>query len=174
MATRDRTMVLAAVAALIASIAFGSVDPTKKASPVFGVTLPASYRDWRVISVAHEAGSLNDIRVILGNDIAVDTFRRGKRPFADGAIIARLAWKYVPSAQNNAIFDQTQSFVAGDPTNVQIERKDAKRFASTSGWGYGQFEGGKPNQSDALIRTCHACHVRLPASDDLIFTRYAR
>jgi hypothetical protein len=33
-------------------------------------------------------------------------------------MIARLAYKYVPPAQNNAIFGQQQSFVAGDPTNV--------------------------------------------------------
>ena len=60
------------------------------ASAVFGVELPAGYRSWQVISVAHEAGSLNDIRAILGNDIAAKAFRDGTRPFPDGAIIARL------------------------------------------------------------------------------------
>ena len=58
-----------------------------------------------VISVAHEAGKLNDLRAILGNDIAMKAFRDGTRPFPDGTIMARLAWEYVPSVENNAIFD---------------------------------------------------------------------
>src|ERR1700733_5291569 len=74
------------------------------ASPIFGVELPAGYRDWQVISVAHEAGNNNDIRAILGNDIAVKAFRNSVRPFPDGTIVARLAYEYVVSEQNNAIF----------------------------------------------------------------------
>jgi hypothetical protein len=33
-----------------------------QAAPIFGVKIPPGYRDWRLISVAHEAGSLNDLR----------------------------------------------------------------------------------------------------------------
>ena len=144
------------------------------ASPVFGVTLPPGYRDWPFVSIAHEAGDKQDIRVILGNDIAMQAFRDGTRPFPDGAIIARLAYNYEVSAQNNAVFGREQSFVAGDPTNVQIEIKDSKRFASTGGWGYGQFEEGKANPSEKLANSCFACHNKLPAAADLIFTRYSR
>ena len=36
-------------------------------SPIFGVKIPPGYRDWRLISVAHEEGNLNDPRAILGN-----------------------------------------------------------------------------------------------------------
>jgi hypothetical protein len=97
------------------------------------------------VSIAHEAGAKPDIRVILANDIAMQAFREGTLPFPDGAIIARLAYTYEASAQNNAVFGREQSFVAGEPTNVQIEVKDSRRFASTGGWGYGQFEDGKPN-----------------------------
>lgn len=134
---------------------------------MFGVKLPDGYRDWRVISVAHEAGNLNDIRVMLGNDVAIKAYRSGIRPFPDGTKIARLAYKYVSSAQNNAVFGQSQSFVAGDPTNVQISVKDSRRFPSTGGWGYGQFEAGKPNPSEALMQTCFACHARLDAASVL-------
>src|SRR5215471_18353132 len=61
-----------------------------------GVTIPAGYRDWTLISVAHEEGSLNDLRAILGNDIAIKAYREGKLPFPDGTIITRLAWSYDP------------------------------------------------------------------------------
>jgi hypothetical protein len=155
-----------------ASTAADSVDDSTSA--VFGVKLPAGYRDWQLVSVAHEAGDLNDIRAILGNDVAVRAFRDGTRPFPDGAIIARLAWQYVPSAENNAAFGQAQSFVAGTATNVQISVKDSQRYAGTGGWGYGQFKDGKPNLGEALLNTCAPCHARAPAANDFVFTRYAQ
>ena len=94
-----------------------------------------------MVRVAHEAGNLNDIRAILGNDIAMKAYRDGTRPF-DGTIIARLAWKYLPSEENNAAFGQAQSFVAGNPKNVQIDVNYLGKYAATGGWGFGQFEGG--------------------------------
>jgi hypothetical protein len=155
----------------LAPMGAGSTDDARSA--VFGVTLPTGYRDWRLISVAQEAGSLNDIRAILGNDSAVRAFRDGTRPFPDGAIIARLAWQHVPSAANNAIFGQAQSFVPGAATNVQISIKDSRRYAETGGWGYGQFEDGKPNRSEALLGSCAPCHARAPQFNDFVFTHYA-
>lgn len=62
---------------------------------------PAGCRDWKLVSVAHEEGNLNDLRAVLGNDIAIKAYRERKLPFPDGSIIARLAWKYVPSEENN-------------------------------------------------------------------------
>src|SRR5947209_2323110 len=67
----------------------------KEAAPIFGVKIPAGYRDWRLISVAHEEGNLNDLRAILGNDVAIKASRQGKLPFPDGTIIARLAGLYL-------------------------------------------------------------------------------
>jgi cytochrome P460 len=68
-------------------------------SPIYVTEIPPGYRDWRLISVAHEEGTLNDIRAILGNDIAIKAYREGTLPFPDGAIIARIAWSYVPSEE---------------------------------------------------------------------------
>lgn len=142
-------------------------------SPVYGVTLPEGYRNWHFISVAHEAGKLNDIRAVFGNDIAAKTFRDGTRPFPDGAVILRMAWAYTASKENDAVFPEPQSFVAGQPTNIQVEVKDSKRYASTSGWGYGQFENGKPNASVALINSCSGCHAKANSAYDHVFTSYA-
>ena len=44
--------------------------------------------------MAHEENELNDIRAILGNDVAIKSYREGKLPFPEGTIIARIAWKY--------------------------------------------------------------------------------
>lgn len=142
-------------------------------SPVYGVSLPEGYRDWRVVTVAHEAGKNNDIRAVLGNDVAYEAFRDGKRPFPDGSVIARLAYVYKSSPENDAVFPAPQSFIAGDPTNVQISVKDSKRFPDTAGWGYGQFEKGIANPSEKLLNSCFACHQKLDASKDFVFSHYS-
>jgi hypothetical protein len=38
----------------------------QEAAPIFVKKIPTGYRDWRVVSVAHEAGDLNDIRAVQG------------------------------------------------------------------------------------------------------------
>lgn len=135
------------------------------------VALPPGYRDWRVVSVAHEEGNQNDLRAILGNDIAIKAYREGKLPFPDGAIIARLAWRYTPSEENNKVFGRAQSFIAGAPTNVQFMVKDSTKYASTGGWGFAQFNDGKPVEKSALSG-CYGCHVPVQARD-FVFTRYS-
>ena len=151
--------------------------PEDQRSPVYGVKLPKDYRDWTLISVAHEAGRNNDIRAILGNDIAVKAFRAGKRPFPDGSVIVRLAWQYQSSSRNDTVFPAPQSFIAGPPTNVQVSVKDSKRYAASGGWGYGQFENGMANQDRMLTQSCFGCHVKLDALEknaDLVFTAYSQ
>jgi len=155
----------------IAYIGLTSARADGETAPAFGETLPPGYRDWRLISVAHEEGKLNDIRAILGNDIATKTYRDGTFPFPDGAIIARLAWNYVSSEENNKAFGGHQSFVAGTPTNVQFMIKDSAKYASTGGWGFAQFNDGKPVEV-ARLSNCFSCHVPVK-SRDFVFTQYA-
>jgi hypothetical protein len=146
-------------------------------APIYGVKLPRDYRDWTLISVAQENGKNNDIRAILGNEVAVKAFRAGLRPFPDGAIIVRLAWRYESSPRNDAVFPAPQSFVAGPPTNVQVSVKDSKRYADSNGWGYGQFEDGIPNMDEGVTQSCFACHQKLEKLEpgaDLVFTHYSR
>ncbi len=88
---------VAALATVIAYMvpAFGQAD--ENSAPVFLTKIPPGYRDWRLISVAHEAGNLHSYSAVLGNDIAIKAYREGKLPFPDGAIIAGLHYRYVPS-----------------------------------------------------------------------------
>jgi hypothetical protein len=163
-----------AVVALTGAVVYIAHAPghaEAEASPIFGIKIPAGYRDWRLISVAHEEGNLNDLRALLGNDLAIKAYREGTLPFPDGTIIARLAWNYVSSQENNKVFGRSQSFVAGSATNVQFMVKDSKKYAATGGWGFAQFKDGKP-ADEALLKTCFPCHV--PVKDrDFVFTRYA-
>jgi hypothetical protein len=171
---RQIVFVLAAVATLAGVVAFAALAAEhgdEEAVPIFGIKIPGGYRDWKLISVAHEEGDLNDLRAILGNDVAIKAYREGKLPFPDGTIIARLAWSYDPSEENNKVFGRSQSFVAGSATNVQFMVKDSKKYAATGGWGFAQFKDGKP-ADEAVHKTCFACHQ--PVKDrDFVFTRYA-
>jgi hypothetical protein len=139
---------------------------------IYNIKVPDGYRDWKLISVAHEEGPLNDIRAVLGNDVAIEAYRKGTGPFPDGAIIARLAWEYVSSDENNKAFRRRQSFVAGHPKNNQFMVKDAKKYALTGGWGFAQFNDGE-SVNVAVHATCFSCHQPVQGRD-FVFTQYAR
>jgi hypothetical protein len=144
-----------------------------EAAPIFGIKIPPGYREWQLISVAHEEGKLNDLRAILGNDVAIKAARDAALPYPDGTIIARLAWSYDPLPESEAAFGRPQSFVAGAPKNgVQFMVKDSTKYASTGGWGYAQFDDGKP-ASEAVHDACFACHA-IVKGRDFVFNRYAR
>ena len=172
---RPIVSVLAAIGALAGVVAYmapASGQADGEADPVFGIKIPPGYRDWRLITVAHEEGTLNDLRAILGNDVAINAFRDKTLPYPDGTIIARLAWSYDPLAESEKAFGRLQSFVAGPPKNgVQFMVKDSKKYAATGGWGYAQFDDGKPT-SEAMQKTCFPCHETVKARD-FVFSRYA-
>ncbi|MGA6937956.1 MAG: cytochrome P460 family protein [Pseudolabrys sp.] len=158
----------------------GQPQTESNASPIYGITIPDGYRDWRLISVNHLAGAggkLKQVRAQLGNDIAIKAFREGKLPFPDGTVIAALHWNEASSEENNKVLDigfpgvGLQSSVAQSAENVQFMVKDSKKYAETGGWGFADFKNGKPGNED-LHKTCFACHQ--PAKDrDYVFTRYA-
>jgi Cytochrome P460 len=123
------------------------------ASPIYGVTIPAGYRDWSVISVGRltdTGGKVHQLRAQLGNDVAIKVYRERKLPFPDGAIIAALHWTEISSEDNDKVLAigfpgaGLQSFVAGPIENIQFMVKDSKKYAATSGWGFADFRNGKP------------------------------
>ncbi len=174
---------LVAVAALFGAVAYmapASGQADGQASPIYGVTIPPGYRDWRLISVKRLTGAegkLKQLRAELGNDIAIKAYRDGTLPFPDGAIIAALHWNEASSdADNKALAEGFPGLgleltFAGSAVNVQFMVKDSKKYAASGGWGFADFTNGKPG-SEALHAKCFPCH--LPGKDrDYVFTRYA-
>ena len=113
----------------------GQPHAESNGSPIYGVTIPAGYRDWRLISVKQltgEGGKLKQLRAQLGNDIAITAFREGKLPFPDGAIVAALHWNEVSSDADNKVLASgfpgagLESVFAGSAVNVQFMVKDSK------------------------------------------------
>jgi hypothetical protein len=172
---RRFTFFLVAVATMAGLVAYMAPAPGQAdgqpAAP-FVTEIPQGYREWRWISSAHEAGNLNSLGAVLGNDVAISAYREGKLPFPDGTIIAALHYSNVPSEENNKVFGQAQSFVPGPATNIQFMVKDSTKYAATGGWGFATFVDGKPADA-ASMKSCFPCHEKAKASD-LVFTHYAR
>jgi hypothetical protein len=171
-------LAVVSVAGIVAHRAHASGQSDGDSSPIYGVKIPAGYRDWQLIAVKqlHFASKGEQLRAQLGNDIAIKAFKEGTLPFPDGAIVAAIHWTRVPSEDNNKVLDGpfsgTQSFVIGSRVNVQFMVKDSKKYAATGGWGFADFTDGEPG-NQTLHETCFPCHG--PAKDhDYVFTRYAR
>lgn len=141
-------------------------QPAKEASPIYGVTIPDGYRKWQFIAPAEEAAPLDELRAVVGNDIAVRAYENKTLPFPDGSILVKLAWKRVQSSE----FEPAS--VPGMPTTVQVMVKDSKKYPDSHGWGFGRFIDGKP-VDEAQHQTCLACHEANVKNHDYVFTRYA-
>jgi hypothetical protein len=173
-------LLLIGVVTLAGAVTFmvaASGQADEEAAPIYGVKMPANYREWKLIAVDNllVPGKTDQLRAQLGNDLAIKAFKEGKIPYPDGAMIAAIHWTRVRSEDNNNVlagpFPGAQSFVVGSPVNVQFMVKDSKKYAATGGWGFADFKGGKPGDK-ALHETCFPCHA--PAKDrDYVFTHYA-
>ena len=119
-------LAVATLAGIVAHIPHASAQSDVNSSPIYGVKIPAGYRDWKVIAVDNllVPGKTDQVRAQLGNDIAIKAFEEGKIPFPDGSIIAAIHWNRVPSEFNNKVlageFPGAQSFVVGSRMNVQF------------------------------------------------------
>ncbi len=149
-----------------ASQSAGSATPPENASPIYGVTIPEGYRDWKFIAPAQEAPPLDELRAVLGNDIAIEAYKKGTLPFPDGSILVKLAYKRKQSTEF------APATVPGAPTTVQVMVKDSKKYPDSHGWGFGRFVDGKPVDL-AQHETCLSCHVGNVRDHDYVFTRYA-
>jgi pimeloyl-ACP methyl ester carboxylesterase len=84
------------------------------ASPIYGVTIPTGYRDWKLIAVNQlKTDKLDQLRAQLGNEIAIKAFKEGTIPFPDGTVIAAIHWHRVPSEDNDKVLSGVKHF-AGD------------------------------------------------------------
>ena len=154
-------------AVLLACLAGACGEGTaSEASPFFGVTTPPGYRQWQLIAPALEAAPLDELRVVLGNGLAVAAYRKKALPFPDGTILVKLAWKRFPSPEF------APASIPGPATTVQVMVKNARKYAGTGGWGFGRFVNGKA-VDEAQHRTCFPCHEAKAKGHDFVFTRFA-
>jgi len=161
-----RKIVLSCIALLMAS---GAAVAVEKPVAPNGIAMYADYLSWKVIAPSYREDK-GQIRIITGNDIAVEALRAGKKPLPDGSVLAKVAWK----AEKNPSFP-----VATEPTvfaQVEFMVKDAAKYKATGGWGFARFVGSelKPYGKDAgFVGECFACHT--PVKDnDYLFTKIVK
>lgn len=134
-----------------------------------GITIPEDYKDWRLIASSYRTDN-NTMRVILGNDTAINAARSGRtNPWPDGAVLAKIVWK------NIAHEKWPSAVVPGDFVHAEFMVKDSKKYKETGGWGFARWVGmdEKPYGKDAgFVKECFGCHT--PVKDnDYVFTKPA-
>jgi hypothetical protein len=127
-----------------------------------GIAFPAGYQNWRVISISHRVDN-HTMRVIYGNDVAVEAARRGQtNPWPDGSVLGKVVWKEMAkSSWPTAI--APDAFV-----HAEFMFRDTVKYAENgTGWGWARWVGmdQKPHGSDANVAAeCIACHT--PVKDN--------
>jgi len=156
---------LLALALLGTTTAAVAVD-TKVPVATNGIRLFEGYENWQAIAPSYRPDKKH-LRLILGNDLAVQSYRAGTRPFADGAVLAKVAW----TVQKHPRFPTAvmpDAFV-----QVEFMVKDSVKYKATGGWGFARFVGKdlQPYGKDAgFVQECFGCHMPMGGSNDYLFT----
>lgn len=120
--------------------------------------------DWKLITVT-DRGDNNTFRFVLGNPVAMQAIAAGRiSPWPDGTKFAKIAWKQQAGLDGIV---RPGAFV-----QIELMVKDAQRFKSTDGWGWGRWLGHdlRPYGNDArFTNECTGCHLPV-RGDDYVYT----
>lgn len=159
----DKDMVFTNPGQLPAAAAFADVDAAPN-----GIEFPEEILDWRVIGIANVAGDTPTLRVIVGNDIAVDAARAGQtNPWPDGSVISHYVW----AAGENE--DSANTVAPGDFVRFTYMVRDEEEFAADNNWAFATWAGADlaaPTDPE-FDRACVNCHTDTVADNDMVFTR---
>jgi hypothetical protein len=155
------------VFSIIADLPSSTVIAGADAAPN-DIELPPDILGWRVVSVAsREADASPTIRVIVGNDIAVEAARSGEtNPWPDGSMLAHYVW----TAGENPIAADTVNPVAFSGFTLMV--KDSVEFAADGGWAFGAWNGAElaPPTDTNFDQACIDCHTDNVSDNDFVFT----
>ena len=161
-----KKIMLLIVISLIAPVLISAAD-----TPVApnGIAYYPEYLAWKVIAPSYREDK-NHIRIITGNETAIDALHAGKNPLPDGSVLAKTAWK----AEKHPSFPDAT--VPGAFVQVEFMVKDAKKYKDTGGWGFARFVGNelKPYGKDTgFVNECFQCHMPV-ANNDYLFTNIVK
>jgi cytochrome P460 len=139
-----------------------------------GVQFPNGFRDWFVVNSMTAGkdspvfGHVDGMHIIHVNAKGLPTLQKGGSfPYPDGTIFADDVHEF--SVKDSASVEGAKKFVT-------VMVKDAKKYASTGGWGFQVWVGGdpsKPQIPDAAhaITACFVCHTPQKVQD-YVFSTY--
>ena len=158
---------------LVVSVILTAQDKsTAKVPDGLAVSDFKGYEQWQAIAPSYTD---HGTKVIVGNPIMMKAYSDGipanGQPVPDGAMMAKIEW--TQKKDTDSPYDVT---VPDTLKSLSFMVKDSKRFASTGGWGWAQFDYEAPSKSLKPVGTGTACgyecHLRVKARD-LVFTHYA-
>lgn len=132
------------------------------------VPFPTGLRDWFLVNsmiVTKDSPIFDQIggmHIIYVNAEGLPTLKKGgPLPYPDGTIFADDVHEF--SVKEG-------SYVEGNKKAVAVMVKNAKKYASTGGWGFQVWAGGdisKPLVSDTAhaVQACFVCHTPQKAQD---------
>ncbi len=139
----------------------GGMAPATGVQPApNGLTFFPDYKNWRPVSTTERFDN-GTLRIILGNDIAIQAIAANAiHPWPDGSTFAKVTFKQQA--------DATGIIATGQFVQVEFMTKDAVKYASTEGWGFGRWRGDdhKPYGKNAnFTMECTSCHRPMHAND---------
>jgi hypothetical protein len=69
---------LVGAATLAGVIALTAPAANQEGAATYVTSIPPGYRDWKLVSVAHEEGNFHSFSAVLGNDLAIQAYREGR------------------------------------------------------------------------------------------------
>lgn len=164
--------ILAASLVAVGGMAFAAQDRSTLKVPN---GLPFSdfkgYEDWQYVASSQTEHGL---KVIAANPVMMKAYRSGVpgngKPFPDGSKIAKIEWTSKKSTESPYFV-----MVPDNLKSLSFIERNSKKFASSGGWGYAQFQNEvatdtlKPFGNDAACG--YTCHTAVKAKD-YIFTAY--
>jgi len=139
------------------------------AKPADDITLPSGYRNWfhvntmivdKASPLFESLGGMHNVHV---NSVGEDTLKKGGS-YPDGTI-------FLTDLHDFSVSDG--SYVMGPRKGVAVMVKDAKKYATTGGWGFQLFAGGDPKKpivTDAT-KQCFECHAP-QKKQDYVYSTY--
>ncbi|MEO8301922.1 MAG: cytochrome P460 family protein [Rhizomicrobium sp.] len=168
--------VIAIGAAMLAAVGGVAIAQQNKATIRIPDGLALSefkgYEKWQVISVS-QGGNIID--VIVGNPEMIAAYQSGLpaegKKFPDGVKMVKIHWNAKKSP------DGFPALVPDTLHDLDTMVKDSKRFSSSGGWGYAQFNYDAASDNLTPLGTgaaCgFACHTKV-AAKDYVFTLFPK
>ena len=105
------------------------------------------------------SASIGGLHHIYVNDVGLARLKKGgATPYPDGTI-------FVDDVRDFTAVEGV--FTQGSRKAIPVMLKDARKYASTGGWGFQAWAGGDPNKPLATdpVKACFECHTPQKAND---------
>ena len=160
-------LAIAITASLVAALVF-AVFPFA-AESADDITIPTGYRNWFHVNtmIVDKGSPLYDV---LGGMHNVHVNAKGEAalkkggPYPDGTI-------FLTDLHDFTVSDGT--YAEGPLKGLALMVKNAKKYASTGGWGYQFFVGGDPKKLGVtdVVKQCFECH-QARKDQDYVYSTY--